>query len=81
MDSHTITGVLNKVLAIDAAESTAIDNLISMKKLGTLSTHFMVQSTGVLNKNGATLQMESVIDRKGKITYLRTSKIQWPSKV
>ena len=80
-DAPAIMAQLNKVTTIDAAELTALETLVSAGKLGTVSTHFMVQSQGVLNKNGAALNMESVIDRKGKIYYLKVSKIQWPSKV
>ncbi|OIO37158.1 MAG: hypothetical protein AUJ72_05070 [Candidatus Omnitrophica bacterium CG1_02_46_14] len=77
-DGSAIPAQLNKVTAIDMAEKTALETLISGGKLGTVSTHFMAQSRAVLQKNGAFLDMESVIDRKGKIYYLRTSRAQRP---
>ena len=79
--SSSIATELAKSTAIDAAETAALEALISTGKLGTFSTQFFVHSHGILTMNGAYLDMESVIDRKGKIYYLRTSKVQWPSQV
>ena len=76
----TIGTELNNVDKLTDADMAALNNLISSSQLGTSSTHFMVKSRGVLSKNGAYVEMESVIDRKGKVFYLRTSNIQWPSK-
>ena len=79
MDPNTVGAALGAIMEISVPETVAIGNLISVNKLGTVSTHFRVQSHAVLNKNGAALDMESVIDLKGKIYYLWTSKIQWLS--
>lgn len=79
--SSVIATELSKVTAIDGAETAALGALISDGKIGTVSSQFFVHSHGVLRKNGMSLDMEAVVDRKGKLYYLRTSKIQWPSKV
>ena len=78
--SGSIAVELNRVSAIDQSEKTTLDNLISVEKLGTISSQFMVKSRGVLNKNGAYVDMEAAVDRKGKVYYLRESSVQWPSK-
>jgi hypothetical protein len=79
-DGNAIPAQLNRVTTIDVAEKAALETLVANNKLGTISTHFRVQSRAVLEKSGAFLDMESVIDRKGKIYYLKTSKVQWPSR-
>lgn len=81
IDPAMIGASLDRASSLDHAEVTVLNNLISGGQLDTKSSHFMVLSKGVLNKNGATVQMEAVIDRKGNVYYLRASNIQWPSQV
>ncbi len=79
-ESGNIANELNSVDALDQPEKALLENLVSMGKLGVLSSQFMVKCRGVLNKNGATVESEAVIDRKGKVFYVRESNVQWPAK-
>ncbi len=79
--SGSIVSDLKKVIQLDMMEGATLTNLISQSKVGTLSSHFTVRSRGVLNKNNASLDIEAVVDRTGKIYYLRSYKIKWSPKV
>jgi type II secretory pathway component PulK len=66
---------------LDATERTTLGNLISVGKIGVVSSYFTASVEARIAKAGVTMGMEAVMDRQGKIWYLRSSGVQWLSKV
>lgn len=77
----SIISDLQTIAIISLPEEAAIDTLVSFEKLSTASNYYQVRSKGVLTKNGASLLIEAVIDRDGKVYFSRMSGVQWPPRV
>ncbi len=65
---------------LDIVERTTLGNLISAGKIGVVSSFFTARAAAQIDKGGAVMEMEAVMDRKGKICYFRSSGVQWLSK-
>ena len=74
----SIASDLDKIILLDFAEKTALENAAAGAKLDVVSNFFLVKSRAV-NLAGASVGAEAVIDRKGKVMYSRFSRVQWPS--
>lgn len=64
---------------LDAGEQAALENVILGEKLATNSTHFTVLGRATA-PGGAWVEIEAVLDRKGRVVSYRTSPVQWPSR-
>jgi type II secretory pathway component PulK len=81
LDSTSILTDMDKdVLPLDAGERTALGNLISVGKIGVVSSFFTARVDARIDKGGVVMEMEAVMDRQGKIFCLRSSGVQWLSK-
>ncbi len=61
-------------------EQVAIENAISTGAIGTTSYFFSVHSQAVMAKDGTSIAVNAVLDRKGKVYSLRILPTQWPVK-
>lgn len=71
---------VGQVQKLDAADENTVRDLVDKGKIDTRSSFFTARSKAVLTLNGATMEVEAVMDRKGKVYYARFSGIQWPSR-
>jgi hypothetical protein len=67
-------------LPLDGEERAAVSNLADTEKLTVVSGFFSVHSQGIAPA-GATLELDAVFDRAGKVYSVRSSGVKWPSKV
>jgi general secretion pathway protein K len=79
-DTQTIITVLEVEYPLNELEKNSLTNVILGDKLAVSSTHFTAYSKGT-GPSGATIQVDAVIDRNGKVLISRSSGVQWPSKV
>lgn len=79
-DAGTAASELDRMSPpLDAAERISLENLVSEGRLGTASEHFRVDCRA-RDRWGATLELEAVIDRKGKTYSWILSDAQWTSR-
>ena len=77
----SITADLDKTIPPLALNEIAkLTNLIAAGKIKVSSSHFTVHSRATLNNGSATMDVEAVIDRTGKVYFSRSSGVQWRSK-
>ena len=61
---------------LDASQEVTLGSLLTASRLGISSSAFSVLSRAVLTKNGASLDVEAVIDRLGNTRYSRASEVR-----
>ena len=61
---------------LDTTQEVVLESLLTASRLGVSSTAFGVLSHAVLAKNGASLDVEAVVDRQGRILYSRASEVK-----
>jgi general secretion pathway protein K len=66
---------------LDSSQTVVLDGLAASGQIGVASTAFSVRSVGTLERNGASVEVEAVFDRKGQVLYHRTGGIRWPARV
>jgi hypothetical protein len=74
-----IVETLDKAYSLDGEERARLADLILAEKVTTVSSYFSAKSVAKV-PNGASLEIEAVFDRSGKIHTVRTSGVKWPSK-
>ena len=63
---------------LDQSQEVLLSGLLDGDRLGVASTAFSVTSRGEL-PNGATLEVDSVFNRKADVLYQRAREVRWPS--
>ncbi len=63
---------------LESSQEILLAGLIQTGHIGVTSTFFSVTSRGVLEKNGAAIQVEAVFNRKAQVFYQRMGNIEWP---
>jgi hypothetical protein len=61
---------------LDASQEVVLGSLLASSRLSVSSTVFSVLSRAVLAKNGASVEAEAVIDRKGRIHHCRMGEVK-----
>ena len=61
---------------LDATQAVVLASLLSSSRLAVASTTFSVLSHAVLAKNGASLDVEAVVDRQGYVRYSRAFEVK-----
>lgn len=76
-----IVGQLDRAVPpLDNEERVLISGLVEKETLGTVSSYFSAHSQGVA-LSGATLDIDAVFDRSGKVCSVRSSGVKWPARV
>jgi hypothetical protein len=78
----TITSILDKLgdAPIDVSQKAVIDGLIAAGDVALYSTVFSARIVAHLEKNNASVELDAVIDRKGKVKLARSSGVLWPAR-
>ena len=70
-----IAAVLNNTITLDEAEKDALNQLVSLGRLAVYSGYFSVRSRAERSTDKSFMEMEAVIDRKGNVLSLWSSRV------
>lgn len=65
---------------LDASQVVLLSGLVMAGRVGVVSSAFQVTSLGVLDKNGASVEVEAVFNRTSQVLYLRVGEVRWPAR-
>ncbi len=66
-------------IPLDQSQTVLLDGLLAADRICVVSTLFSVTSRGEL-PNGASLEVDSVFNRKGDVFYQRAGEVHWPAR-
>jgi general secretion pathway protein K len=64
---------------LDPGQEALLSGLVMASRVGVSSSVFSVRSLGVLEKNGASMEVEAYFNRRNKVFYQRAKDIRWPA--
>ncbi len=67
--SGNISADLSAALHLSGAEMAVVSNLVAAGKLGVASSFFEIHSRGMLKQREIAIDIESIVDRSGKVVY------------
>lgn len=66
--------------ALDSSQEVLLAGLNASSRIGVKSSVFSARCTGVLAKNGVSVEVESYFIRQGKTLYQRVKEVRWPAR-
>ena len=62
-----ITSDISSIKELSSSEMAALSNLVAKGSLGVSATYFMIKSRGLLKQRELAIDIESIVDRNGKV--------------